>query len=336
MKKNLIFIGLLVFFVGFSFILLPAKSSFAAECQARINFDAKPNPAPANQNVEFRAFVTLSGLGQSGDPNEGFCTKGGTPVKAISVRFYAGVARSLYKTTTLEASNSGPYAVYFDFKPSDFNLQPGQSFTVYAVVFPSPGTSSLVSSSSIKVNVIQGAYGSFACVANDGKYACATNRYCSDAVGCTAEQKAACRQISDSSQCGQIAPSTATHKACNAAKICVNVPGAGSDACNTDADCTGASNAGTGRYIFNLPNPIGVENFQDLINILGVWIFNLAIPIAVIVIIYAGVLMLTAGGNPAKFKKGAEALKYAVLGLAVVLIGKGFVTLIQSILSLRE
>jgi magnesium-transporting ATPase (P-type) len=79
-----------------------------------------------------------------------------------------------------------------------------------------------------------------------------------------------------------------------------------------------------------------VENFQDLINIIGKWIFNLAIPLAVIVIIYAGVTMLTAGGNPANFKKGAEALKYAVIGLAVVLIGKGFVTLIKSILSLRE
>ncbi len=92
----------------------------------------------------------------------------------------------------------------------------------------------------------------------------------------------------------------------------------------------------TTQYTFNLLNPIGVENFQDLINIIGKWIFNLAIPIAVIIIIYAGVLMLTAGGVPARFQKGAKALWYAVLGLAVVLIGKGFVTLIQSILNLRN
>lgn len=92
----------------------------------------------------------------------------------------------------------------------------------------------------------------------------------------------------------------------------------------------------TTQYIFNLLNPIGVENFQDLINIIGKWIFNLAIPIAVIIIIYAGMLMLTAGGVPARFQKGAKALWYAVLGLAVVLIGKGFVTLVQSILNLRN
>ncbi len=87
---------------------------------------------------------------------------------------------------------------------------------------------------------------------------------------------------------------------------------------------------------FTILNPIGINNFQDLINLIGVWIFNLSIPIAVIIIIYAGILMLTAGGNPGKFKKGAEALKYAVIGLAIIFIGKGFVTLIQSILNLKN
>lgn len=85
-----------------------------------------------------------------------------------------------------------------------------------------------------------------------------------------------------------------------------------------------------------LDNPIGIDTFEELVDVIGTWIFNLAIPIAVIVIIYAGFLMLTAGGNPAKFKKGTEALKYAVIGIAVVLIGRGFVTLIESILSLRN
>jgi hypothetical protein len=92
----------------------------------------------------------------------------------------------------------------------------------------------------------------------------------------------------------------------------------------------------TQTYVFNLPNPIGVTTFQDFVNIIGKWIFNLAIPIAVIIIIWAGVLMLTSGGDPGRFKKGAAALKYAVIGLAIVLIGKGFVTLIQSILNLRN
>jgi len=89
-------------------------------------------------------------------------------------------------------------------------------------------------------------------------------------------------------------------------------------------------------YAVEIPNPIGIDTFGELVSVIGLWIFNLAIPIAVIVIIYAGILMLTAGGNPVKFQKGAKTLWYAVLGLAVVFIGKGFVTLIESILSLRN
>ncbi len=89
-------------------------------------------------------------------------------------------------------------------------------------------------------------------------------------------------------------------------------------------------------FAVDLVNPIGVDNFQDLINVIGGWIFNLAIPIAVIIIIYAGVLMLTARDNPGQFKKGTEALKYAVIGLAVILIGKGFVSLVKSILDLKN
>lgn len=89
-------------------------------------------------------------------------------------------------------------------------------------------------------------------------------------------------------------------------------------------------------WAIELPNPIGISTFEQLVNIIGTWIFNLAIPIAVIIIIYAGILMLTSGGDPGRFKKGRQALTYAVLGLAIVFIGKGFVSLIQSILSLRN
>jgi type IV secretory pathway VirB2 component (pilin) len=127
---------------------------------------------------------------------------------------------------------------------------------------------------------------------------------------------------------------TATHKECRN-NACVIIPGVGTDQCANDAACA-RGGGGTSTQNFEILNPIGIDSFQDLVNVIGRWIFNLAIPIAVIIIIYAGVLMLTSGGDPGRFKNGRQALLYAVLGLAVVLIGKGFVTLIQSILSLRN
>ena len=56
---------------------------------------------------------------------------------------------------------------------------------------------------------------------------------------------------------------------------------------------------------------------------------------AVLIIIYAGFMMLTSGGEPARYKKGLDALRLTVLGLAVILIGKGFVSLIQSLLNVK-
>ena len=91
------------------------------------------------------------------------------------------------------------------------------------------------------------------------------------------------------------------------------------------------------QVVFGLTfdNPIYTSDFTDLVNQIGQWIFYLAIPIGIGVIIYAGVLMLTAQGNAQKFKAGTQALWYAVIGLAVVLIGRGFFALIGSILDLR-
>ncbi len=89
-------------------------------------------------------------------------------------------------------------------------------------------------------------------------------------------------------------------------------------------------------FSFNIENPLkgGASDFTSLVKIIAQWIFNLAIPIAVAMIVYAGILFLTAAGDTSKVTKAKEVLKYAVIGLAIILIGSGFVTLIQSILEL--
>ena len=129
---------------------------------------------------------------------------------------------------------------------------------------------------------------------------------------------------------------TNTHKECRN-NACVVVTGAGQDRCSTDTQCAASpAPRSSGSQSFEIRNPLEVDNLQDLVNIIGRWIFNLAIPIAVIMIIYAGGLMLTSGGNPKRFGDGMTTLRYAVIGLAIILIGKGFVSLIQSVLNLRN
>lgn len=84
---------------------------------------------------------------------------------------------------------------------------------------------------------------------------------------------------------------------------------------------------------FNITPPGGVPNdlpgFLDAITKI---IFNISIPIAVILIIISGILMLTSRGNTAQVAMAKNYLKYTIIGLFVILIGRGFITLVLSII----
>lgn len=81
-------------------------------------------------------------------------------------------------------------------------------------------------------------------------------------------------------------------------------------------------------------NPLkgGAENILDLLALIANFIFNLGVPVAVIIIIISGIRMLVSGGKPAAYQKGVDGLKWSIVGLAVLLIGKGFFSLIKTFL----
>jgi hypothetical protein len=114
--------------------------------------------------------------------------------------------------------------------------------------------------------------------------------------------------------------------------------------CAWDSNKKTCSGGGTATTTTGVPsstsisfgNPIGMSDFNDFVNQIGTWIFNLAIPIGVMVIVYAGIMMMSSAGNPKRYQSGVDALKYAVIGLSVVFIGKGFVVLIKSIIELKN
>jgi len=157
--------------------------------------------------------------------------------------------------------------------------------------------------------------GTYACVADDGRYACSpgAKNDCSDVPdnACAGKQ---CFPLSDTSKCGQIA---------------LDVGG----------EPGGDVGGGPGKsvnFIFEIPNPIAAESFTDLINAIGRFIFNISIPIAVILIIVSGLKFLLSGGKPEKVAEAKKMLTYTLIGLTIIFIGKGFVTLIKSILDLGK
>ena len=84
-----------------------------------------------------------------------------------------------------------------------------------------------------------------------------------------------------------------------------------------------------------LCNPLNTTNFEDLINAISGGLTTIGIPIAVLMIILAGVEFLIAGGSTEMVTRARKTLLYAIIGLAIILIGKGFLSLINDILSLQ-
>lgn len=87
-----------------------------------------------------------------------------------------------------------------------------------------------------------------------------------------------------------------------------------------------------------LTNPLGEGNtdLKTLAITIGNAIRDLAIPVAVIMIIWIGIQFLTANGNPEKITKARSALLWVCIGLAIIFIGGGFISLVKDILNLKQ
>jgi hypothetical protein len=90
-----------------------------------------------------------------------------------------------------------------------------------------------------------------------------------------------------------------------------------------------------GNTTYNIPNPVNATSFETLVQAIAKWFVRIMVPIAAIIFLYAGFLFLTSGGDEEKVKKAKRAITYAIVGLVIVLIGAGFITLIKSILEVK-
>ena len=93
---------------------------------------------------------------------------------------------------------------------------------------------------------------------------------------------------------------------------------------------------GTREAVLEFLNPLNAKDLRELIDAILRWLWWLSIPIAVIMILLAGLKMMTASGDPKKFQSGRKMLLCTVVGLAVIFIGQGFIALIESILDLGK
>ncbi len=91
--------------------------------------------------------------------------------------------------------------------------------------------------------------------------------------------------------------------------------------------------ADTPTNTINIPNPLG-SDCNDLGCVVGKIIdviLVVSIPVVTIMILIGGFQILTAGGDPEKFKSGKSTILYAVIGFVIVLAAKALVAIIQSV-----
>ena len=134
---------------------------------------------------------------------------------------------------------------------------------------------------------------------------------------------------------GKCEPSTASDSQAICANICQTTCAGAQPLPGQDGGSTGGTTTQTFSQKFNITNPLNVDSIEGLAQAIGKWLFRLAIPIAVIMILYSGLMFLTAGIKPDNFNEGKKILTWTIIGLSVMLIGRGFISLITSILQLR-
>ena len=89
-----------------------------------------------------------------------------------------------------------------------------------------------------------------------------------------------------------------------------------------------------GGYTINVIPPGRFSDFMQLVNAIGFYVFRIALPVALAVIIYAGVKLLLARGNASEVGEAKNILWWAIVGVAVIVIGSGFICLIKNVIGI--
>lgn len=85
-----------------------------------------------------------------------------------------------------------------------------------------------------------------------------------------------------------------------------------------------------------LPNPLAAKDFKTIVDTIVNFVIILAVAIAPIFIIYAGYLFMTSGGDPTKVKIAKNVIMYVVIGLAVLLLSKGLIMVLISVIGVDK
>lgn len=81
-----------------------------------------------------------------------------------------------------------------------------------------------------------------------------------------------------------------------------------------------------------LENPLKDNTVEGVIQRVGGFLFWIGISVAVIVILIAGINFITSEGEPEKVNKAQRMILYAVIGIAIMILANGIISLVRNTL----
>lgn len=81
-----------------------------------------------------------------------------------------------------------------------------------------------------------------------------------------------------------------------------------------------------------IKNPLQFESLEQLLDAIIDFLIKIGAPLAVIMIIYAGLTWMFAAGEPEKISKARSIIIWTIVGYSIILVAKGILLVIQSVL----
>ena len=90
-----------------------------------------------------------------------------------------------------------------------------------------------------------------------------------------------------------------------------------------------------GQNTIDIPNPLEANEFEEIVNNIIDFLFEIAIVLAPLMIVVGAVLLVASGGDVAKTEQGKKIILWAAVGFFILLLAKGIIALIESLLEVK-
>src|SRR3989344_1999938 len=82
-------------------------------------------------------------------------------------------------------------------------------------------------------------------------------------------------------------------------------------------------------------NPLAYGTFQEILGAITDFVFTVGMVLAPLMLIIAGFFFVTSAGDPKRIETAKRLALYALIGLAVLLLAKGLIKVLESILRVK-